>query len=537
MRSFEWDVSVSYASEDKVAFVEPLVKELQTYGLRVWFDAFSLKIGDSLRESIDRGLANSKFGIVVLSRSFFAKNWPTRELSALFARQVMGKEIILPVWHDISQEELLTCSPLIADVFACKSSDGISAVARALVGVIRPEAFELYTGITDSQRSVARVREQFHAKNPSLDCHVTFGSQLSPDLPRAPQGPGLVASVATDGVKIDFFAKDPATYNRNPVSGKLRLTQEGWSKIQEGLQSGRAVTLSEEHLRGVSPEFYSSFGFDPATFTEAKSLTLVPRSELLNRKFRFRVRFANGAQIEEFPYVEFAIVRAGSAELEFASNASQLPFKLTLTVHVGPMPPEFGWLLSYDGHSIRKVYRAQMALKLLRRQGGTIEFFDLEQDKVFASFGEAREMSGPEQEYWSKLDRFITDLHTIAEKTKSEILWNDNFSDEDAVHTGMLHEAVTTGSVSYPEGMIEATTDAGQYGQIRSGLASASHGLTFQFPGPPHFATVFGQSVDLGNYRVYLRPTQVEASPIPDSLMEIKMRGDVTFFFSRFAQS
>jgi hypothetical protein len=79
--SFEWDVFVSHASEDKVGFVEPLVKELQKYGLRVWFDAFSLKIGDSLRESIDRGLAKSKYGIVVLSRSFFAKNWPAKELA------------------------------------------------------------------------------------------------------------------------------------------------------------------------------------------------------------------------------------------------------------------------------------------------------------------------------------------------------------------------------------------------------------------------------------------------------------------------
>jgi hypothetical protein len=381
------------------------------------------------------------------------------------------------------------------------------------------------------------MREQLHAKNPSLDCLVTFGSEFSPDLPRAADNPGLVASVATDRVRMDFFAKDPATYNQNPLSGKLRLTQEGWSKIQEGIRSGKTVRLSEEHLRGVSPEFYTSFGFDPATFTTTKSLILAPRSELLNRKFRFRVRFANGVGVEEFSYVEFTIVRAGSGELEFASTTSQLPFKLTFTVHADGVPPRFDWSLSYAGHSIQKVYRAQMALKLLLRRGGTIELFDLEQDKVFASFGEPKEMSGPEEEFWSKLDRLITDLHMIAEATKSEILWSDDFSEEDALHTGMLHEAITTGRVSCPDATIDATMDASQYEQMRAGLASGSHGFTFQFPCPPDFASVFGQAIDLGDYRVFLRPTQVEASPIPDSLIQVKMRGEVTFAFSGFAQS
>lgn len=89
---FEWDAFVCHASEDKESFVEPLVAELQKYGLKIWLDKFTLHVGSSLQESIDEGLAQSRFGIVVLSHAFFARNWPQKELNALFSRQVNGHE-------------------------------------------------------------------------------------------------------------------------------------------------------------------------------------------------------------------------------------------------------------------------------------------------------------------------------------------------------------------------------------------------------------------------------------------------------------
>ena len=77
-----WDVFISHASEDKDSFVRPLAMELSRLGLRVWFDEFSLDIGDSISASIDKGLAESKFGLVVISPSFISKPWPRRELAA-----------------------------------------------------------------------------------------------------------------------------------------------------------------------------------------------------------------------------------------------------------------------------------------------------------------------------------------------------------------------------------------------------------------------------------------------------------------------
>lgn len=84
----EWDVFVSHATEDKDEVVRPLVNELVARDVRVWYDEFELRIGDSLRRKIDTGLARSRFGVVVLSRSFFAKNWPQYELDGLVTREI-----------------------------------------------------------------------------------------------------------------------------------------------------------------------------------------------------------------------------------------------------------------------------------------------------------------------------------------------------------------------------------------------------------------------------------------------------------------
>jgi hypothetical protein len=76
----DWDAFISHASEDKDEIVRPLARELQQRGLRVWYDEFELRIGQSLRRKIDEGIARSAFGVVVLSNAFFAKNWTQYEL-------------------------------------------------------------------------------------------------------------------------------------------------------------------------------------------------------------------------------------------------------------------------------------------------------------------------------------------------------------------------------------------------------------------------------------------------------------------------
>jgi hypothetical protein len=133
----EWDVFISHASEDKEAIATPLAEALQERGLRVWYDDFSLRLGDSLRESIDRGLGHSRYGVVILSGHFFSKHWPTQELNGLATRETDGKKVILPVWHGVGFAEVRGYSPTLADRKAVQTKDGLMQVVEKIMEVVR----------------------------------------------------------------------------------------------------------------------------------------------------------------------------------------------------------------------------------------------------------------------------------------------------------------------------------------------------------------------------------------------------------------
>src|SRR5207237_5030935 len=101
--------------------------------ITVWFDEGTLRIGDSLREKIDEGLAHSRFGIVILSPSFFAKDWPKKELDGLVAREnVSGEKVILPIWHGVTKAQVTKFSPTLAGRLAGNTNDGLPALVRSI---------------------------------------------------------------------------------------------------------------------------------------------------------------------------------------------------------------------------------------------------------------------------------------------------------------------------------------------------------------------------------------------------------------------
>jgi hypothetical protein len=137
-RMEEYDFFVSHASEDKDSFVRPLVHALTALGLKVWYDEFTLEIGDSLRRSIDHGLGSSKYGIVVLSKSFFSKQWPQYELDALVNRSMNGNKVILPIWHNVKHQEVSCYSHSLADKVAYLTSAlSIDQMAQELLNLLQ----------------------------------------------------------------------------------------------------------------------------------------------------------------------------------------------------------------------------------------------------------------------------------------------------------------------------------------------------------------------------------------------------------------
>lgn len=118
----EYDVFISHASEDKAEFADLLCKELEDGGVKVWYDTLNIDWGDSLRAKIDDGLKKSRFGIVILSKDYIRKGWTQYELDGLFQIEMTNGKTILPIWHNITKDEVQAFSPTLAGRKALNTS-------------------------------------------------------------------------------------------------------------------------------------------------------------------------------------------------------------------------------------------------------------------------------------------------------------------------------------------------------------------------------------------------------------------------------
>ena len=206
----EWDVFISHAWEDKEEIARPLAQALEAKGLRVWFDEFTLSVGDRLRRSIDQGLARSRYGIVILSPNFFAKEWPQKELDGLVQRENKGEKVLLPVWHHIGAEEIASHSPSLADRLGVRSDVGLDRLVEQLLRGMR------HTPARPDQLASADDR--------------TLGiSGLPPQVLTGSLRQTLVDAVLRLPVSDSFEGRSafllglPASLNRNPTNARADL--------------------------------------------------------------------------------------------------------------------------------------------------------------------------------------------------------------------------------------------------------------------------------------------------------------------------
>ena len=135
---YYFDVFISHASEDKDEVARPLANALREGGLRVWFDEFELKIGDSLRRKIDAGVARSRFGVIVLSEAFIAKGWTNYELDGIVSKANNGEQVLLPIWHNVTKSQILAFSPSLADKVArSTTTHSIQKIADEIIYIFR----------------------------------------------------------------------------------------------------------------------------------------------------------------------------------------------------------------------------------------------------------------------------------------------------------------------------------------------------------------------------------------------------------------
>ncbi|MCY4071682.1 MAG: toll/interleukin-1 receptor domain-containing protein [Chloroflexi bacterium] len=135
---YQYDVFLSHASEDKDDVARPLAVLLQERGLRVWYDEFELKIGDNLVAKLNAGISGSRFGILVLSKDFFGKDWTKYELDALENLAVTEDRILFPIWHNITGHEVRAYRASLANIVArSTATHNIEEIADEILAVIR----------------------------------------------------------------------------------------------------------------------------------------------------------------------------------------------------------------------------------------------------------------------------------------------------------------------------------------------------------------------------------------------------------------
>jgi len=264
---------ISHASEDKANFVEPLVIALRKAGFDVWYDKYELTIGDSLRQKIDDGLKECDFGIVVLSPHFFAKKWTGSELDGLMALETANRKLILPIWKDVTEEDVKEFSPMLAGKLGAPASGGIEAVVgeirRAVDAAQRTAVLQgipAHRARLDSleEKIASEKRAQTLAHTPdgvriAHDAASGFMKVLSPELDELVKSRSVFqlqvepSSATSVGVKCPYRMKFSARYNNSCVN-----------------------SIDDAELRLLATQSNDPWGDDPSKFHILHSLKLRP---------------------------------------------------------------------------------------------------------------------------------------------------------------------------------------------------------------------------------------------------------------------
>lgn len=135
------DVFLSHASEDKDEIARPLADALTARGVTVWFDELDIRVGQSIRREIERGIRDARFGLLVISEHFMVKPWTQAELDALWGKKIAANDdSLLPIWHKVTYDEVQTSLPLLAGLHALNTSTmSIDKIADLLAATIKPK--------------------------------------------------------------------------------------------------------------------------------------------------------------------------------------------------------------------------------------------------------------------------------------------------------------------------------------------------------------------------------------------------------------
>lgn len=419
MENYEFDVFISHATEDKVDFAEPLAKELRRVGLKVWFDKFTLKVGDSLRDSIETGLSRSRYGVVIFSKHFLSKNWPKAELNGLFTREMEGHKVILPVWHKISSPEMKAALPIQADKVALRSSDGIAAVVRSIVDVVRPGLLEL-----EKQKDLA-VESSSSFVDIAKSHHPGYAFSFHSGVQCGPPAAGTIAFVKEGQHRIDISISDRTLIEKEPTLA-ITFSEEGVKKANELYHTGRTQTWKAgefTRIGGTIPLMPTGDVSPSQTLTAGSNLTHIPPKYM-----RLEVGITTPTT---FSFMEMRLIRAGAQEAEAIVRHSSTPLEVSFVFSVnGSQRVETSFSWNFIGYSCSACQAVIDAVDRLRK-GDRLRLYDLEANRIVIETPAMADQFGDDP-FPSELRRVLT-IGSEAERRFGVVIkFTNELSEEDA---------------------------------------------------------------------------------------------------------
>ena len=262
-----WDLFICHASEDKQDVARPLAEALVSKRLKVWYDEFTLTLGDSLRRKIDEGLANSRLGVVILSPSFFKKEWPQRELDGLTAKDASYGKTILPIWHHVDRDYVLGYSPVLADRYAVSTTLGLNKVVDEILKAVKKSngrSTDMESFVTRRRFSNVVTRRKF-----------VLGAIGAAVVVAAASYPYLQKSNPTQNLRTNTTSLTSTTQNL-VTNGGFEDGMSGWNMGTGATPSTAYVTGAIAHSGASSLRLQSNEGVyqDLPPTSLMKSITL-----------------------------------------------------------------------------------------------------------------------------------------------------------------------------------------------------------------------------------------------------------------------
>jgi hypothetical protein len=133
----EWDIFLSYARIDGSAVATELKDELESLGVRVWFDEVAIIPGQSQALQMDRGLRKARAGVVLLTPAYLTgRFWTERELGVL-----LGKSTLIPVLSGVTFADVAEYSGFLPDLAGFETArDVVAVIAEKIAGAVLPNA-------------------------------------------------------------------------------------------------------------------------------------------------------------------------------------------------------------------------------------------------------------------------------------------------------------------------------------------------------------------------------------------------------------